>query len=81
MIDSVFRESKNKLIDYKIERIKGTLTEVNLNNKSNILNTTSTQTNIQAVPNVEKIITIKTFYKSTKSIANGSGYSAAKFLK
>jgi hypothetical protein len=39
------------------------------------------QSDVPNVPNVEKIITIKTFYKSTKSIANGSGYSAAKFLK
>jgi hypothetical protein len=55
MMDSVFRESKNKLIDYKIERIKGTLTEVNLN-KSTILNTTSTQTNIRNIPNIPNIL-------------------------
>jgi len=70
MMDSVFRESKNKFMDYKIERIKNSLSELNPN-VQNIQNkvTSSTQT------------TIKTFYKSTKSLANGSGYSAAKFLK
>jgi hypothetical protein len=94
MIDSVFREHKNKFIDYKIEKIKSKLDEYPSFNTSSFRSETNTSfrsgtnTSFRSRTNNENNIstvstqtTIKSFYKSSKSIANGSGYSAVKFLR
>jgi len=78
MIDSVFREHKNKFIEYKIEKIKSKLDEYPSFNTSSFRSETNNENNISTVSTQT---TIKSFYKSSKSIANGSGYSAVKFLR
>jgi hypothetical protein len=86
MIDSVFREHKNKFIEYKIEKIKSKLDEYPSFNTSSFRSETNTSfrsetNNENNVSTVSTQTTIKSFYKSSKSIANGSGYSAVKFLR
>ena len=92
MMDSVFREHNNKFIDYKIEKIKSKLDDYpSFNNSSFCSGTntsfgfrdpTGTETNKEnKVSTISTQTTIKSFYKSSKSIANGSGYSAVKFLR
>ena len=78
MIDSVFREHKNKFIEYKIEKIKSKLDEYPSFNTSSFRSETNNENNASTVSTQT---TIKSFYKSSKSIANGSGYSAVKFLR
>ena len=92
MIDSVFREHNNKFIDYKIEKIKSKLNDYPSFNTSSFGSGTNipfgfrdpkgTETNKENnVSTISTQTTIKSFYKSSKSIANGSGYSAVKFLR
>ena len=86
MMDSVFREHNNKFIDYKIEKIKSKLNDYPSFNTSSFGSGTNTsfgcETNKENnVSTISTQTTIKSFYKSSKSIANGSGYSAVKFLR
>ena len=92
MMDSVFREHNNKFIDYKIEKIKSKLNDYPSFNTSSFgfRDPTGTETNTSFrsgtnkennVSTISTQTTIKSFYKSSKSIANGSGYSAVKFLR
>lgn len=91
-MDSVFREHNNKFIDYKIEKIKSKLNDYPSFNTSSFLSETNTsfgfrdpmgtETNKEnKVSTISTQTTLKSFYKSSKSIANGSGYSAVKFLR
>lgn len=84
MMDSVFREHNNKFIDYKIEKIKSKLQDYPSFNTSSFgfRDPKGTETNKENnVSTISTQTTIKSFYKSSKSIANGSGYSAVKFLR
>jgi len=78
MMDSVFREHNNKFIDYKIEKIKSKLNDYPSFNTSSFRSGTNKENNVSTISTQT---TIKSFYKSSKSIANGSGYSAVKFLR
>ena len=77
-MDSVFREHNNKFIDYKIEKIKSKLNDYPSFNTSSFGRETNKENNVSTISTQT---TIKSFYKSSKSIANGSGYSAVKFLR